>query len=190
MKLPTVLTQRLLLRRWTDDDRAVFAQINADPEVMRYRFKALTPHESDDLIDEIEACFDEHGFGTWAVERIADRRVIGFIGFEVADDETLFSPPVHIGWHLAADMWGHGYATEGAAAALDYVFDVVGLPEVVSHTTSANDRSQAVMRRLGMTHNPDDDFDGPWYPPGHPYRRYVLYRVTAGDWRARRPNAQ
>jgi RimJ/RimL family protein N-acetyltransferase len=186
MKSPTVLTQRLLLRRWTRDDREVFARINADPEVMRYRFKPPTWHESDDLIDNIERCFDQHGFGQWAVERITDRRVIGFIGLDVADDVTLFSPPVHIGWHLAPDAWGCGYATEGATGALDYVFDVVGLPEVVSHTTSANERSEAVMRRLGMTHNPDDDFDGPWYPPGHPYRRFVLYRVGAADWRARR----
>jgi RimJ/RimL family protein N-acetyltransferase len=185
MKPPTLHTEHLLLRRWTDDDREVFAQINADPEVMRYRFKPLTRPESYDLLDNMEACFDQHGFGQWAVERIEDRRVIGFIGLDVADDDALFSPPVHIGWHLARDAWGHGYATEGATAALDHVFEVVGLPEVVSHTTTANERSQAVMCRLGMRHNADDDFDAPWYPPGHPLRRFVLYRMTAGDWRAR-----
>jgi ribosomal-protein-alanine N-acetyltransferase len=186
MKPATVRTQRLVLRRWTRADRDVFAQINADPEVMRYRFKPLTRQESDDLIDSIESCFDQHDFGQWAVERMADRRVIGFIGLEVADDVRLFSPPVHIGWHLARDVWGCGYATEGATGALDYVFDVVGLPEVVAHTTCANERSQAVMRRLGMTHNADDDFDAPWYPPGHPYRRFVLSRLRAADWRTRR----
>jgi RimJ/RimL family protein N-acetyltransferase len=186
MKPPSLRTKRLLLRRWTGDDREVFADINADPEVMRYRFKPLTRQESYDLVDNIEACFDQHGFGQWAVERIDDRRVIGFIGLEVADDGAPFSPPVHIGWHLARDAWGSGYATEGATAALDYVFEVVGLPEVVSHTTIANERSQAVMRRLGMRHNTADDFDGPWYPVGHPHRRFVLYRMTAADWRARR----
>jgi RimJ/RimL family protein N-acetyltransferase len=168
-----------------DNDREVFAQINADREVMRYRFKPLTRQESYDLIDTMEACFDQHGFGQWAVERIEDRRVIGFIGLDVADDDALFSPPVHIGWHLARDAWGYGYATEGATAALDYVFEVVGLSEVVSHTTTANERSQTVMRRLGLRHNTDDDFDAPWYPPGHPLRRFVLYRMTAADWRAR-----
>jgi RimJ/RimL family protein N-acetyltransferase len=168
-------------------DREVFAQINADPEVMRYRLEPLTHQASYDLIDDIEACFDEHGFGQWAVERIEDRRVIGFIGLEVADNDTLFSPPVHIGWHLARDAWGHGYATEGATAALDHVFDIVRLPEVASHTTSANEQSRAVMRRLGMHHNTEDDFDAPWYPVGHPHRRFVLYRITAADWYARRP---
>src|SRR5712691_12216175 len=101
MKPPTLFTKRLLLRRWADDDREVFAQINADPEVMRYRFKPLARQESYDLIENIETCFDQHGFGQWAVERIEDRRVIGFIGLEVADDSAPFSPRVHIGWHLA-----------------------------------------------------------------------------------------
>lgn len=185
MKSPIVFTQRLVVRRWMRDDREVFAELNADAGVMRYRFKPLTRRESDDLLDSIESCFDQYGFGQWAVERSVDQRVIGFIGFDVSDDTALLSPPVHIGWHLAPDVWGYGYATEGATGALDYVFDTVGLPEVVAHTTSANKRSQAVMRRLGMTHNPDDDFDGPWYPPSHPYRRFVLYRITASNWRSR-----
>lgn len=189
MKPPVLHTKRLLLRRWTDDDREAFSQINADPEVMRYRFKPLTRQESHELLDSIEACFDQHGFGQWAVERTEDGRVIGFIGLEVAGEEALFSPPVHIGWHLARDTWGCGYATEGATAALDYVFGAVGLPEVVAHTTRANERSQAVMRRLGMRHDSGDDFDGPWYPEGHPNRRFVLYRMTAADWRARRRTA-
>jgi RimJ/RimL family protein N-acetyltransferase len=185
MKSPTIVTPRLLLRRWEQTDRDTFARINADPEVMRYRFKPLTRQESDDLLDDIESCFDRHSFGQWAVERTADRRVIGFIGLEVANDVTLFSPPIHIGWHLAPDVWGCGYATEGATGALNHAFDVVGLPEVVSHTTSANTRSRAVMRRLGMTHDADDDFDAPWYLPGHPHRRFVLYRLTAVDWQRR-----
>src|SRR5690348_13529237 len=130
MRPPHLHTKRLVLRRWTGDDRQAFAEINADPEVMRYRFKPLTREESHDLLDSIEAGFDLNNLGQWAVERLEDRRLIGFIGFDVAEDDALFSPPVHIGWHLARDMWGHGYATEGAAAALDYAFDVVGLAEV------------------------------------------------------------
>jgi ribosomal-protein-alanine N-acetyltransferase len=185
MKSPTLRTKRLLLRRWTLSDCDIFAQINADPEVMRYRFRPLARHESDDLIEQIEASFDQYGFGQWAVERTEDERVIGFIGLDVAEDDALFAPPFHIGWHLARDAWGCGYATEGAAAVLEYVFDVIGLPEVVAHTTSANARSQAVMRRLGMRHNTNDDFDAPWYPEGHPHRRFVLYRTTANDWQTR-----
>jgi ribosomal-protein-alanine N-acetyltransferase len=185
MQLLTLHTDRLLLRRWTRDDREVFAQINADPEVMRYRFRPLTRPQSDTLLDNIEACFDRYGFGQWAAERVEDRRVVGFVGLEVADDDALFSPPIHVGWHLARDAWGRGYATEGARAVLDYVFAVVRLSEVVAHTTSANERSRAVMHRLGMRHDEYDDFDAPWYPAGHPHRRFVLYRMTASDWQAR-----
>jgi ribosomal-protein-alanine N-acetyltransferase len=185
MKPPVLHTTRLMLRRWRDGDREVFAQINADPEVMRFRLRTLTRQESDSFMDAIEACFDQNGFGHWAVERAHDHRVIGFIGLEVAAEEMPFRPLVHIGWHLAPDAWHHGYATEGAAAVLDFAFDEIGLSEVVAHTSVRNEPSQAVMRSLGMTHNPADDFDGPWYPPEHPNRPFVLYRLTEADWRKR-----
>jgi RimJ/RimL family protein N-acetyltransferase len=92
---------------------------------------------------------------------------------------------VDVGWTLARDVWGHGYATEGAVAALDYGFDSLQLNEVVAHTTAHNERSRAVMRRLGMTHDPVDDFDAPWYPLAHPRRRFVLYRIKASEWARR-----
>jgi ribosomal-protein-alanine N-acetyltransferase len=183
VKPPTLRTERLLLRRWTDEDRDVFAQISADPEVMRYRLAPLSRHESDALIDETEASFETNGFGLWAVERIEDGRLLGFTGFGTSDFDAAFCPAVDIGWTLARDMWGYGYATEGALAALDFAFDQLQLDEVVAHTAQANERSRAVMRRLGMTHDPGDDFDGPWYPPGHPRRRFVLYRLRVADWR-------
>jgi ribosomal-protein-alanine N-acetyltransferase len=189
MKPPVLQTGRLVLRRWTDEDKEVFAGINADPEVMRYRLRTLSRKESDELIDDIEACFDDNGFGMWAVERSEDSRLIGFIGLEVASEDVPFRPLVHIGWHLAVEAWHHGYATEGAAAVLDFAFDNIGLSEVVAHTSGLNERSQAVMRRLGMTHNSGDDFDSPWYPPGHPNRRFVLFRLAEPDWRARRANS-
>jgi RimJ/RimL family protein N-acetyltransferase len=183
---PVLQTDRLVLRRWTDGDREVFARINADPEVMRYRLRTLTRQESDNLIDDIEACFNQNGFGMWAVEQTEDARLIGFIGLEVASEDMPFRPLIHLGWHLAVDAWHHGFATEGAAAVVDFAFDDVGMSEVVAHTAARNERSRAVMRRLGMTHNPADDFDGPWYPAGHPNRRFVLYRLTEAGWRGRR----
>lgn len=189
MTPPLLQTERLVLRRWTDTDRDLLAQITADPEVMRYRLRTLTPQETSDLIDSTEACFTERGFGLWAVERSEDRRLIGYIGLEEASSDLPFRPLIHIGWHLAIDMWGNGYATEGAAAVLDYAFDELGLAEVVAHTTALNDRSERVMLRLGMTHNPSDDFDAPWYPVGHPNRRFVLYRLKKAEWRARRATA-
>jgi ribosomal-protein-alanine N-acetyltransferase len=88
-----------------------------------------------------------------------------------------FTPCVEIGWRLAREYWGHGYATEGARASLRFAFETLRLDEVVSFTVPANRRSRRVMERLGMTHNPADDFEHPDVPPGHPIRPHVLYRL-------------
>jgi ribosomal-protein-alanine N-acetyltransferase len=190
VKEPTLRTRRLLLRRWRDEDREPFAQISSDPEVMRYRLAPLSRGESDRLIDETEASFDSNGFGLWAVQRNEDSRLLGFTGFGFSDFDAPFCPAVDVGWTLARDAWGHGYATEAATAALDFAFDNLRFDEVVAHTTESNERSQAVMRRLGMSHDARDDFDAPWYKPGHPRRRFVLFRVTAASWRHRKSDTQ
>jgi ribosomal-protein-alanine N-acetyltransferase len=102
---------------------------------------------------------------------------IGFVGLVVPAFEAHFTPCVEIGWRLAAEHWGQGYATEAALASAHYGFEVVGLSQLVSFTTPQNMRSQAVMRRIGMTHDEADDFDHPNLPPGHRLRRHVLYRL-------------
>jgi RimJ/RimL family protein N-acetyltransferase len=173
------------LRRWIQRDREPFARINADPEVTAFRFAALSRRESDALIEEQEATFDQKGYGLWAVERTRDRRLLGFTGLGASDFGAPFCPAVDIGWQLAREVWGQGFATEGALAVLAYAFNELALPEGVAHTTRLNQRSRAVMSRIGMTHNPVDDFDGPWYRPGHPFRRFVLYRISAAGCRAR-----
>ena len=183
MRSPLLRTERLLLRRWTEADRVPLAAINSDAEVMRYRFAPLSREQSDAMMDEIETCFDQNNFGLWAVERESDGRLLGWTGLAVSNFDAPFCPAIDIGWTLARDAWGYGYATEAATASLDYAFDELELSEVVAHTTSLNGPSQAVMRRLGMTHDPQDDFDGPWYPVGHPRGRFVLYRINELGWR-------
>jgi len=182
MEGPTLQTPRLVLRRWSDEDRGPLAAITADPEVMKYRFARLSRAETDQMIDQNEESFETNRFGLWAMDRNEDHRLLGFAGFGTSDFGAAFCPAVDVGWTLARDTWGRGYATEAASAALDYAFDELGLDEVVAHTTSVNERSRAVMRRLGMTHDPADDFDAPWYVGGHPYRRFVLYRLRASAW--------
>jgi RimJ/RimL family protein N-acetyltransferase len=86
-------------------------------------------------------------------------------------------PAVEIGWRLAFEHWGKGFATEGARAARRHAFETLKLEEVVSFTVPANLRSRRVMEKLGMSHNPADDFDHPRLPAGHPLRRHVLYRI-------------
>jgi ribosomal-protein-alanine N-acetyltransferase len=188
VRTPTELrSERLVLRHWRDADRPRFAALNADPVVMENFVAPLDRERSDRLVDLIEEGFGRDGFGLWAVQVAATGRFIGFtglapLGFAVRGS----AEPVEIGWRLARHAWGHGYATEAARAALADGFARVGLPEVVSVTAVPNVRSQAVMRRLGMTHDPVDDFDHPRVPAGSPLLRHVLYRLTAERWRPAR----
>jgi ribosomal-protein-alanine N-acetyltransferase len=137
----------------------------------------LIRRQSDELVDRIEVGFAEDGFFLWAVEVRASGEFIGFTGLAAPGFEAHFTPAVEIGWRLARSAWGNGYATEAARAALLFGFEDAGLTEIVSFTTVENWRSRAVMERLGMSHDPRDDFDHPSLPPGHPQRPHVLYRL-------------
>jgi RimJ/RimL family protein N-acetyltransferase len=172
-------TDRLLLRRWRPDDRPAFARLNSDARVVEYLVGALSRQESDALADRIEAHFEQHGFGLWAVEVPGITPFAGFIGLAIPRFEAHFTPCVEIGWRLDAAHWNRGYATEGARAALQFGFESLQLKEIVSFTAEANVRSRRVMEKLGMTRAPGDDFDHPRLPAGHPLRRHVLYRFLS-----------
>ena len=171
-----LITDRLMLRRWRDDDREPFAALNADPVVMEHFPSTQTREESDASVDRFEQHFDEHGVGLWAVEVTDGAPFIGFVGLSVVPFDAHFTPAVEVGWRLAREHWGHGYATEGAWAALAIAFDDVGLAAVVSFTAVANRRSRAVMERIGMAHDPADDFDHPRLARDSSILRHVLYR--------------
>jgi RimJ/RimL family protein N-acetyltransferase len=183
---PLLKTDRLVLRRWRYSDREFFAALNADPEVMEHFPATLTKDESDALIDRIEAFFEQRGFGFWALEIAETGQFIGFTGLSVPRFQAHFTPAVEIGWRLTRSSWGHGYASEAARRALSFAFDDFGLAEVVSFTSSTNLRSQAVMKRIGMTNDPADDFDHPLVDEGHLLRRHVLWRMAAERWRDQR----
>jgi RimJ/RimL family protein N-acetyltransferase len=174
---PTIRTPRLILRTWRDEDVVPFATMNADPTVMEFFPKRLDREESELVVQRIREHFAHRGFGLWAVEVPSVADFIGFVGLAVPRFEAHFTPCVEIGWRLARDHWGRGYATEGARAALDFGFRQVGLDEIVSFTAAINLRSRAVMERIGMTRSPGDDFDHPAISEGHPLRRHVLYRA-------------
>jgi RimJ/RimL family protein N-acetyltransferase len=165
------------LRRWVDADREPFAAINADPDVMEHFPKVLTRRESDEMIDRIETGFEQHGIGLWAVEVRATGRLAGFTGLWPIEFDAHFTPATEVGWRLAKDTWGKGYAPEAAAAALADGFGRLGLAEVVSMTSTTNLKSQRVMQKLGMVRDPADDFDHPNLPDGHRLQRHVLYRL-------------
>lgn len=174
----SIQTERLLLRHWRDSDRSPFQQMNADPRVMEFFPEPLTPEASDALFGRIQAHFNRHGFGPFAIELAETGAFLGFVGLFVPEFDAHFTPAVEIGWRLAFEGWGKGLATEGARATLDYGFKTLGLEQVVSFTVPANQRSRRVMEKLGMTHDPQDDFDHPKLPEGHPLRRHVLYRIS------------
>jgi RimJ/RimL family protein N-acetyltransferase len=178
-------TERLVLRRWRVSDRAPFAALNADPEVMAHFLAPLRRADSDAMVDAIEARFDEIGYGQWAVEVVETGEFIGFTGLSVPRFTAHFTPAVEVGWRLARAAWGHGYASEAATRALEFGFVEVGLAEIVSFTVVGNRRSRAVMARIGMAHDPAGDFDHPSLPEGSPLRRHVLYRLTRERWAAR-----
>lgn len=174
---PTELTTgRLRLRAWRRSDREPFAALNADPVVMEHFPGTLTRRESDTFVDRIEAAFAEQGWGLWAVEVPGVADFVGYVGLAIPGFDASFTPCVEVGWRLDRAHWGRGYAPEGAAEALRFGLEDLGLREVVSFTAVGNTKSRRVMEKIGLTRDPAEDFDHPALPPGHPLRRHVLYR--------------
>ncbi|MSY42840.1 MAG: GNAT family N-acetyltransferase [Actinobacteria bacterium] len=171
-------TERLVLRRWTDADRAPFAEMNADPEVMRYFPNVMTKQETDSMVDRIEQGFENNGFGLWAVE--IDGRFAGLTGLNRTTFDTPMGPHVEIGWRFAKWAWGQGYATEAAQCVLDAAFTDLGLSEVYSFTTETNLPSERVMQRIGMKRRTDLDFDHPntpeWWGAKH-----IVYQAQSSE---------
>ena len=172
-----ITTPRLLLRPWRDQDLEAFAELNADPEVMRYFPSTYTFEETRSHMEKIRQRVEDQGFCWMAVERPGVAPFIGFIGLNIPTIETHFTPCVEIGWRLARAHWGQGLAPEGARAVLDHAFDVMGLQEVVAFTAQGNHPSRRVMEKLGMTRDPRDDFSHPMVPVDHPLGPCVLYRI-------------
>lgn len=174
-------TNRLILRQWTDDDLAPFAQLNADPQVMEYFPATLSKAESDEFANTIRSLIEARGWGLWAVEVPEQAAFIGFVGLHKPADDLPCSPCVEIGWRLAKAYWGQGYASEAAHAALGYAFEQLALDEVVSFTAAINKRSEAVMQKIGMN-NTGQNFRHPRVDPASPLCEHVLYRIRRLDW--------
>lgn len=167
-------TPRLHLRNWQDTDKPLFAQINGDPDVMRYFPKPLTPEQSNKMADKCQQFIYDNGYGFWAVEHRQDKRFIGMIGLHSPQHDLPFSPCIEIGWRLDKAYWGQGLATEGAKACLDFAFEVLNLHQVVSFTAKINLPSQRVMQKLGMRFM--YEFDHPAVKHS-PLTGHVLYVV-------------
>ncbi len=182
--IPTLHTDRLILRPWRATDLAPFSELNADPEVMMHFPASLSAKETTAFVAKIRAHFEEHGFGLWAVEARDVAPFIGFIGLWRPSFRTHFTPAVEVGWRLARPYWNQGFCTEGARRVTRFAFSELGLDELVSFTVPKNTGSRRVMEKLGMHRDVRDDFNHPRLPHGHPLRQHVLYRLDVETWRA------
>jgi RimJ/RimL family protein N-acetyltransferase len=186
LTLPLQLeTPRLLLRRWQEGDRVPFAEMNADPVVMRFYPAPYSRLESDEAIDRYLAAFERVGYSFFAAISRETGEFAGTIGLQTLRDEipNLPEPSVEIGWRLTQASQGRGLATEGALAIIDFAFNQLALSEVVAITALPNRPSRRVMEKVGMTYRPEFDFNHPRVPAGHPYERHALYSL-------RNPNFQ
>lgn len=173
--MTTLRTERLLLRQWRDADRDPWAALNADPEVMAHFPSTLSRAESDHWADVNHDRIEDEGWGLWAVEVVDGPSFIGFVGLAAPGFEASFTPCVEVGWRLAREHWGQGYAPEAARAALAFGFEELGLDEIVSFTAVGNASSRRVMDKIGMAEA--FEFDHPGLP-GHRLERHVLYRLA------------
>jgi RimJ/RimL family protein N-acetyltransferase len=153
---------------------------------MHHLSEPMTRSESDAFARRIEEHLETDDFGLWALEVRETGEFIGFAGLARQTFDAPFNPSVEVGWRLSRSAWGHGYATEAGTAAVEHAFEVLDLDEIVSITTAENLRSQAVMRRLGMTRDPADDFEQQHFPVGHPLRAGVLHRLSRQRWQSLR----
>lgn len=187
MKIHELNTARLQLRAWSEDDLPAFAALNADEAVMAHYPATLNRTQSDAYAKIFMERMQENGWGFWALSHkhnqddTSDSPFLGFVGLNKPNIELPFGPCVEIGWRLARHAWGQGYATEAAQACLTFAFRHLGLDEVVSFTALSNQRSEAVMRRLGMTKSPET-FMHPALPKQSHLREHVLYKLSASDW--------
>ena len=181
--LPDVTTERLVLRRPAPDDVDELAVVFAKPEVWQYPYgRDFTRAETEAFLhaqlDHWETC----AAGCWIARHRESGRLLGYLGLAVPTFLPAVLPALEVGWRLDPDAWGHGYATEGASAALDQAFSTLGLDDVCSLPQTDNVASVRVAERLGMRHEHDVDL------PATDRRGAVtaaVFRITAAEWAAR-----
>jgi RimJ/RimL family protein N-acetyltransferase len=145
----------------------------------------MTAQDSGTYLTRNDAGFDSYGFGIWAVERREDGALIGFSGLRRFERPGHpISSCIEAAWRFAREAWGQGYATEAARAAFMDGFNRCGIVTITAWAPALNVRSQGVMRRIGMTRRPEQDFDAPTLPKGHHLRPHVVFTADRDSWPA------
>ena len=176
-----LLTKRLILRDWREEDLPPFFELNSDPKVMEYFPKVLSREESDELAEEIRRRLRTFGWGFWAVEEKASGEFVGFVGLNRPQFSLPFTPCIEVGWRLLRRYWGKGYATEAGSKSLEFAFNQLQENEVLAFATAINLRSVAVMKRLGMA-NTNSNFMHPEILPESELSEHVLYKAVSSQW--------
>ncbi|MCZ4064691.1 GNAT family N-acetyltransferase [Oxalobacter aliiformigenes] len=177
-------TSRILLRPWKETDYSVFFEMSSDPLVSEYLPSFPDKSSCDAFINHLRGNFSEKGWGFWALEHRESGTFMGMAGIhEPGPEFGVGRPCVEIGWRLARGFWGKGYAMEAAQEIVRFAFSELHLDELVSFTARDNVRSEKLMKRLGMIY--EKDFDLLLFPPEHPHRRHLLYKLTRQQWQTR-----
>ena len=170
-------TERLILRGWRDSDIEPFHTMCNDPEVMRYLGPPMSRAVAEESAARQNGFIGSHGYCFWAVERKADGAFLGFCGLKPGPAGTPIADEMEIGWRLARNAWGKGYAREAAEASIAWGWANTATPEISAMTVIDNVRSWGLMERLGMTRDLAGDFDHPAVAEGDPLRPHILYRI-------------
>lgn len=171
-----LLTPRLILRPVTENDFVSMYEMGQDPRVMEFLGPLQTKEEVQSFIKKIQEHQKTHGFSYMAIEHKSTKHFFGLIGLLVPSYPLPFSPCVEIGWRLRYEAWGQGYALESAQELMRWGFEEKKLAEIVSFTAIINKRSEELMKRLGMTSDPKENFQHPKVSQGDPLKEHVLYR--------------
>jgi len=176
-----LITERLVLRQWQESDYMPFSRMNADPVVMEYYPSTLSEDESNAMADKLKGLISEQSWGFWAIETKNEKEFIGFVGLHKPTYDLPVSPCIEVGWRLAKEYWGRGYATEAAKESLRFAFEELDIGEVYSFASVSNKKSRSVMERLSMS-DTRNNFEHPIIPEGHSLREHVLYKITKKQW--------
>jgi len=166
-------TERLILRRWKNEDIPTFIELCADHKVMEFLSAPLTPTEAKITVKRILGHFKKHGFGLYAIEQKETKKFIGFTGFMIPNFEHFFTPCVEIGWRIKSTEWKKGFATEAATSCLRFGFSKLGFKKIHSFTSIHNLASERVMQKIGLHRK--GTFFHPMLPSDHLLSEHVLY---------------
>ncbi len=168
-------SERLGFRAWRKDDLEEFAKLNSDKEVMEHFPKTLSKKEVKELIEKLQQHFATNGYTYYATEILETKEFIGMIGLAFQEYKTKFTPAIDIGWRLKRNAWGKGYATEGAKRCIEYAFNELGIMKIISVCTIKNNKSENVMKKIGMTKK--GEFNHPELRNYPEYEKHFCYEI-------------